>query len=49
MSVKQLEIFIYNYEGQRDSDNYRTRRINNNELNSVWSECVFSSNRKFIG
>ena len=41
------KLFIYNYEGQKESDNYRSRRTNKNESNSIWSECIFSSNRRF--
>ena len=41
------KLFIYNYEGQKETDDYRSRRTNKGESNSIWSECLFTSNRNF--
>jgi len=44
---RSQKLFIYNYEGQKD-DEHRSRRSNRKqESNCIWSECLFSSNRKF--
>lgn len=41
------KLFIYNYEGQKETDDYRSRHTNKSESNSIWSECLFTSNRNF--
>jgi hypothetical protein len=46
--IRSNKRFIYTYEGQKDENSYRSRRSNKNiESNCIWSECIFSSNRRF--
>ena len=43
--LRHNKLFIYNYEGQKDDDSYRSRR--SKDSNCIWSECPFASNRTF--